>query len=115
MYYEAEDEDREVRAEKTMADEELYDVLILPGTPRSIIFDIKKKFDVEVVERKMPLYFANMDGTEREVLVFRGKREVVEQVEKELNKRLAEYIEKDAPPPGYVPKFTPREPEKPPE
>ncbi|HMK16239.1 MAG TPA: hypothetical protein VK450_04895, partial [Methanomicrobiales archaeon] len=63
-----------------MAEEELYDFVVPPGTPRSIIIDISKKFDVQPVELKMPLYFANMDGTEREVLAFRGKREVVEQV-----------------------------------
>ena len=65
-----------------MAEEELFDVLIPPGVPRTIIFNIAKKFDVQVVERKLPLYFANMDGTEREVLAFRGKREVVVEVEK---------------------------------
>jgi hypothetical protein len=76
-----------------MAEEELFDVLIPPGVPRSIIIDIVKKFDVQVVERKMPLYFANMDGTEREVLAFRGKREVVTEVEKYLKTEVTRFIE----------------------
>ena len=76
-----------------MAEEELFDMLIPPGVPRTIIFDIVKKFDVQVVERKMPLYFANMDGTEREVLAFRGKREIVEQVEKYLKEQTEKFIE----------------------
>jgi len=76
-----------------MAEEELFDVLIPPGVPKTIIIDILKKFDVKLVERKMPLYFANMDGTEREVLAFRGKREVVGEVEKYMKAELDKFIE----------------------
>jgi hypothetical protein len=76
-----------------MAEEELFDVLIPPGVPKTIIIDTAKKFDVQIVERKMPLYFANMDGVEREVLAFRGKREVVVEVEKYLKEQLAVFIE----------------------
>ena len=76
-----------------MAEEELFDVIIPPGVPKTIIIDIVKKFDVQVVERKMPLSFANMDGTEREILAFRGRREVAEQVEKYMKEELAKFIE----------------------
>jgi len=76
-----------------MAEEELFDVLIPPGVPKTIIIDIMKKFDVQVVERKMPLYFANMDGTEREVLAFRGKKDVVVEVEKYLKAEVAKFAE----------------------
>lgn len=93
MYYEEEDEDRKVTGRFAMAEEELFDVLIPPGVPKTIIIDIMKKFDVQVVERKMPLYFANMDGTEREVLAFRGKREVVLEVEKFMKEELTKFIE----------------------
>ena len=86
-----------------MAEEELFDVIIPPGVPKTIIIDIMKKFDVQIVERKMPLYFANMDGTEREILAFRGKRGVVEEVEKYLKAELAKFIDSGG--------FTPR-PEK---
>ena len=77
-----------------MAEEELFDVLIPPGVPRTIIIDLAKKYNVQVVERKMPLYFANMDGTEREVLAFRGKKEVVVEVEKYLKEELEKFIER---------------------
>jgi hypothetical protein len=97
-----------------MAEEELYDVLIPPGVPKTIIIDIMKKFDVQIVERKMPLYFANMDGTEREVLAFRGKREVVGEVEKYMKEELAKFIETGSAP-RRTPGYTPKEPEKPPE
>jgi len=76
-----------------MAEEELFDVVIPPGVPRTIIIDIMKKFDVQIVERKMPLYFANMDGTEREVLAFRGKKAVVEEVERYLKEEVEKFIE----------------------
>jgi len=72
--------------------EPLFDVIIPPGVPRTIIVEIVQKYDVEVVERKEKLSFANMDGDERELLAFRGKREVVEQVEKFMIQRLKEFI-----------------------
>lgn len=86
-----------------MPEEELFDVIIPPGVPKTIIIDIMKKFDVQVVERKMPLHFANMDGTEREILAFRGKREVAVEVEKYMKAELARFIDAGG--------FTPR-PEK---
>jgi hypothetical protein len=73
--------------------EPLFDVIIPPGVPRTIIVEIVQKYDVEVVERKERLSFANMDGDERELLAFRGKREVVEQVEKFMIQQLKEFID----------------------
>ncbi|MFZ0004320.1 MAG: hypothetical protein WCC86_06200 [Methanoregula sp.] len=75
-----------------MPEESLCDVLIPPGVPRSIILDIAKKFDVEVVERKQKLKFANMDGDERELLAFRGTREVAERVEKYMIDEVRKFI-----------------------
>jgi hypothetical protein len=75
-----------------MADEELFDVLIPPGVPRSIIREVVQKFDVELVERRERIRFANMEGDERELLAFRGKREIVEQVEKYMLQRLDDFI-----------------------
>jgi hypothetical protein len=54
--------------------------------------EVLKKFDVKVVERKERLSFANMEGDERNLLAFRGRREVVEQVEKFIIQRLKEFI-----------------------
>ncbi len=77
-----------------MTDEQLFDVLVPPGTPRSILKEVLGKFEVELVERKERMSFANMEGDERELLAFRGKREIVEQVEKFIIQRLKEFIEK---------------------
>ena len=75
-----------------MTDEPLFDVLVPPGTPRSILKEVTQKFDVEIVERKERMTFANMEGDERNLLAFRGKREIVEQVEKYIIQRLKDFI-----------------------
>jgi hypothetical protein len=73
-------------------DEQLYDVLVPPGVPQSIIIDITKKFNVKVVERKEKLTFANMEGDERNLIAFRGKLDVVQEVEKYMMDQLKAFI-----------------------
>jgi len=74
--------------------EELFDLVLPPGTPQSIISDIIQKFDVDLVERKEKLYFANMDGDERLLLAFRGKLSVMKELEPYFYRKMKEYIEK---------------------
>ena len=75
-------------------DEPLFDIIIPPGVPQKLIFDISKKFDVEVVDRREMIKFANMEGDERDLLAFRGKLEEMKKVEiymrDELNAFVAE-------------------------
>jgi hypothetical protein len=78
-----------------MAEEEQFDMLIPPGTPRSIISDVLKTYDVKLVTRKERLHYANMSGDLRELLAFRGSRPVIEEVEKFVFKKLEEYIGED--------------------
>jgi hypothetical protein len=73
-------------------DEELYDLLIPPGVPSKLIIEITQKFDLEVVERKERLYFANMEGDERELLAFRGRREDLEKAQAYLMDELKKFI-----------------------
>ncbi len=54
-----------------MTETELYDVVIPPGVPRTILREIIEKFPGELVESRQRLKFANMDGDERELLAFR--------------------------------------------
>ena len=82
----------EENRESQTPEEELYDVLIPPGVPRSIILDIAKKFDVEVVERMQKLSFANMEGDERELLAFRARRDVAEQVQNYMVDEVRRFI-----------------------
>jgi len=79
---------------KDMAEEPMYDILIPPGVPQKLIVDITKKFDVKVVERKEKIKFANMEGDERELLAFRGKLGVMQEVEKYMRDQLKAFIEK---------------------
>ncbi|MDI9633994.1 MAG: hypothetical protein QFX32_08090 [Methanolinea sp.] len=78
--------------EEPGGEEQLYDLLIPPGVPRSIIAEIIRKFDVQLVERKQRLYFANMDGDERELLAFRGKKKTMEEVQDYLYYELKKFI-----------------------
>ena len=75
-----------------MAEEELFDLLVPPGVPRKMIYDVAEKYDVEVVRRQRKMSFANMDGDMRELIAFRGKREVVEEAQEYLFARLNEFI-----------------------
>lgn len=79
--------------DKNNADEPLYDVLVPPGVPRKILYEIPEKFEVKVVERAQKLQFANMDGDERNLIAFRGKLEVVREVEKFMMSELKKFIE----------------------
>ncbi len=71
---------------------DLFDLLIPPGVPKKMIIEIAKKFDVTVVERRERLYFANMEGDERELLAFRGKHENLEEAHVYLVEQLKEFI-----------------------
>jgi hypothetical protein len=77
-----------------MADEqELYDVVVPPGVPRKILFDIEKKFKVKIVERPTPIKIANVDGEERNLLAFRGPLDEVQKVEKYMLDQLKAFVE----------------------
>jgi len=80
--------------EKNDSEEQLYDVLIPPGVPQKLIIEIPTKFKVKVVERKEKLKFANMEGDERELLAFRGKLEIIQEVEKYMMSELKKFIER---------------------
>ena len=74
--------------------EKLFDLVIPPGTPQSVISDVTKKFEVEVVERKERLTFANMDGDERILLAFRGKLAVMKELEPFFYAKVKEFIDR---------------------
>jgi len=75
-----------------MVDEQLYDLIFPPGTPRSIIREIITKFDVELIERGEKISFANMEGDVRNLLAVRGKKEVMKEVENYFKERLSSFI-----------------------
>ena len=69
------------------------DLIVPPGTPRTIIRDIALTFDVEMVTVTRPLNYANMVNDERELIAFRGKPDEVKKVEAFLVEKLKEFIE----------------------
>jgi hypothetical protein len=79
-------------AEETAPEEQLYDVLIPPGVPQKLIIEIPKKFKVKVVERKEKIKIANIEGEERELLAFRGKLDVIKEVEKYMLAELKAFV-----------------------
>ncbi len=80
-------------AEENTNETQLFDLVIPPGVPRSIIYDIQEKFNFEVVSRRERMQFANMDGDERDLLAFRGKKEIVEQAYDYMMAELEKYVE----------------------
>jgi len=88
------DTGKEITGEKGQETEELFDLVIPPGTPRSVISDVSRKFDVDIVERKERLNFANMDGDERILLAFRGKLEVMKELEPYFYIKVKEFIDR---------------------
>jgi hypothetical protein len=71
--------------------EQLYDLIIPPGTIVSIIYDIVEEFELEPVTRKMFVGVANSE--EREILVLRGPLEKVQAAEKFLYDEMKAWIE----------------------
>lgn len=71
--------------------EELYDLIIPPGTVVSIIYDIVEEFELEPVTRKIFVGIANSE--ERELLVLRGPLEKVQAAEKFLYDEMKAWTE----------------------
>ena len=76
-----------------MAETDDVDLIVPPGTPRTIIRDIALTFVVEMVTVTRPLNYANMVNDERELIAFRGKPDEVKKVEAFLVEKLKEFIE----------------------
>ena len=66
--------------------------LSLRGVPRSVIFDITKKFDVEVVERKQVPSSPTWTATSGNSWLSAPGREVAEQVEKYMIEIVCAFI-----------------------
>jgi len=80
-----------VETNPEMEYEELYDLIIPPGTVVSIIYDIVEEFGLEPITRKMPMNIVNSE--EREILVLRGPLEKVQAAEEFLYKEMKAWIE----------------------
>lgn len=84
------EEDRE---ELKVELEGMYDLIIPPGTPSAIIYDLVEEYDLEPVDRKMNVDVVECDV--REVLCLRGKLEQVQAAEQFLHDELSAWVDGD--------------------
>jgi hypothetical protein len=73
--------------------EGLYDLIIPPGTPSYIVYDLVEEFDLEPLERKVNVSIVECDA--RELIVLRGELEAVQEAEKYLHRELSAYVNSD--------------------
>jgi hypothetical protein len=73
--------------------EDLFDLIIPPGTPSYIIYDLVEEFDLEPFGRKIGVHIVETD--EREIIVLRGVLEEVQAAERYLHDELQAWIESD--------------------
>jgi hypothetical protein len=65
-----------------------FDMIIPPGTPRSLVLNMAKEFNIEVAQRNDYYVPIGISDIQRELLVFRGDRKTIEKITKEFSKRL---------------------------
>ena len=68
----------------------LYDLIIPPGTPSYIIYDILEEFELEAVNRNINVNIVETD--KRELIALRGTLEQVQAAEKYLHEELQAWI-----------------------
>jgi hypothetical protein len=71
--------------------EGLYDLVIPPGVPESIIVELVEEFDLEPVTRLTNVDIVEVD--QRELLVLRGELDIVNEAQDYMIKRLHELHE----------------------
>ena len=86
-------ENKEINEEKHEDEEKLYDLIIPPGTPSSLIYDMVEQFDLEPINRKIPVNIVN--EAERDVLALRGDLETVQAAEKFMYEELEAWVNND--------------------
>lgn len=65
-----------------------FDMIIPPGTPRKLIVNMAKEYNVEIAQRNDYYVPIGVSDTQRELLVFRGDMKTIEKISKEFLKRL---------------------------
>ena len=82
-------EDLKTKEDMEELDKELdgmYDLIIPPGVPSSIIFDLVEEFDLEPLSRDLNVHVVETDV--RELLVLRGKLETIQEAQQFLHDEL---------------------------
>lgn len=69
-----------------------YDLLIPPGTPRKIVLDIAKGYDVEIVRRDDIYIPIGVCDIQRDLLAIRGDKKTVEKMYNVLLEKLEKWV-----------------------
>ncbi len=88
-YAEEDDSEEQVTTENEM--EGLYDLMIPPGIPESVIVEMVEEFDLEPVSRAANVDIVEVDS--REILMLRGDLETVNEAHDYMIKRTHEVVE----------------------
>ncbi len=88
-YAEEDDSERQETTENEM--EGLYDLMIPPGIPESVIVELVEEFDLEAVSRSANVDIVEVDP--REILMLRGDLETVNEAHDYMIKRMHEVVE----------------------
>jgi len=86
----AEEDDSEEQGTKENEMEGLYDLMIPPGVPESVIVELVEEFDLEPVSRTANVEIVEVDP--REILMLRGDLETVNEAHDYMIKRTHEVI-----------------------
>jgi len=86
-------ENREEKEQEKKELEGLYDLIIPPGTPAGIVYDLVEEFDLEPVDREIMLNIVETDPCN--ILALRGKLEIVQEAEKYLFDELDAWVNSD--------------------
>lgn len=81
------------KQDKDIETEDLYDLIIPPGTPSYIIYEMVEEFDLEPLDRNIAVNIVESD--QREILVLRGKLDVVQTAEKFLCDELTAWVNEE--------------------
>ncbi|MGA9138760.1 MAG: hypothetical protein WBZ29_00945 [Methanocella sp.] len=68
-----------------------FDMIIPPGTPRKLILEMAKEYNIEIAMRNDYYVPIGVSDIQRELLCFRGDEKTVKKMEKILYKRLKEW------------------------
>ena len=88
----AEEDDSEEQVVTTENEMEgLYDLMIPPGIPESVIVELVEEFDLEPVSRAANVDIVEVDS--REILMLRGDLETVNEAHDYMIKRMHEVVD----------------------
>ena len=86
----AEEDDSEVQGTTENEMEGLYDLMIPPGIPESVIVEMVEEFDLEPVSRAANVEIVEVDP--REILMLRGDLETVNEAHDYMIRRMHEVV-----------------------